>query len=97
MNEVTPDALRAMNAQTDRATTELADMRPNVVATACLGAVMTQGPKHHNVVEAEIESVLEREHASAPAVSSAGALVDGLHFLGAREVGIVARHQSRGA
>jgi maleate isomerase len=89
MNEVTPDALRAMNAQTDRATTELADMRPDVVATACLVAVMAQGPKHHEVVEAEIESVLERENASAPAVSSAGALVEALHALEARRVGIV--------
>jgi maleate isomerase len=89
MDEVTPDALRAMNAQTDRATTELADMRPDVVATACLVAVMAQGPKHHEVVEAEIESVLERENASAPAVSSAGALVEALHALEARRVGIV--------
>jgi maleate isomerase len=90
MDEVTPDALRAMNAQTERATTELADMRPDVVATACLVAVMAQGPKHHEVVEAEIESVLERENASAPAVSSAGALVEALHALEARRVAIVA-------
>jgi maleate isomerase len=89
MDKVTPDALRAMNAQTDRATTELADMRPDVVATACLVAVMAQGPKHHEVVEAEIESVLEREDASAPAVSSAGALVEALHALEARKVGVV--------
>ena len=90
MDEVTPDALRAMNAQTERATIELADMRPQVVATACLVAVMAQGPKHHEVVEADIESVLERENASAPAVSSAGALVEALHALEARRVGIVA-------
>jgi maleate isomerase len=51
---------------------------------------MAQGPKHHEVVEAEIESVLERENASAPAVSSAGALVEALHALEARRVGIVA-------
>jgi maleate isomerase len=89
LDEVTREALRAMNTQTTRATTELADMRPDVVATACLVAVMAQGPKHHKVVEAEIEAVLEREHASAPAVSSAGALVDALHALGARKVGIV--------
>src|SRR5215218_11229577 len=65
MDEVTPEALRAMNAQTERATTELADMRPNVVATACLVAIMAQGPKHHCVVEAEIESILERAQATA--------------------------------
>jgi maleate isomerase len=89
MEDVTPEALRAMNAQTERATTELADMRPDVVATACLVAIMSQGPKHHVVVEAEVESILEREHAPAPAVSSAGALVDGLKALRARRIAMV--------
>jgi maleate isomerase len=90
MDEVTPEALRAMNAQTERATVELSDLRPSVVATACLVAIMAQGPGQHRAVEAEIESILEREHAPAPAVSSAGALVDALHSLGARRIGIVA-------
>jgi len=71
MDEVTPDALRAMNAQTERATVELADLRPDVVATACLVAIMAQGPGQHRAVETEIESVLAREHAPAPALSSA--------------------------
>jgi maleate isomerase len=90
MEEVTPEALREMNEQTERATTELADLRPNVVATACLVAIMAQGPGSHRAAQAEIESILEREHASAPVVSSAGALVDALHELGARKIGIVA-------
>jgi maleate isomerase len=89
LQHVTPAELRAMNAQTERATTELADMRPSVVATACLVAIMAQGPKHHRVVQAEIESVLERERAPAPVVSSAGALVDALHALGARKIAMV--------
>jgi maleate isomerase len=89
MQNVTPEELRAMNTQTERAITELADMRPNVVATACLVAIMAQGPKHHCVVQAEIESILEREHTPAPVVSSAGALVDALHALGARRIGMV--------
>lgn len=90
MQQVTPDELRAMNAQTERATAELADMRPDVVATACLVAIMAQGPGHHRVMQAEIESILERERAPAPVVSSAGALMDALHALGARRIGIVA-------
>jgi maleate isomerase len=89
LEDVTPEALRAMNAQTQRATTELADLRPNVVATACLVAIMAQGPRHHHVVQAEIESILAREDAPAPVVSSAGALVDALHALGARRIGMV--------
>jgi maleate isomerase len=90
MEDVTPEALRAMNEQIERATMELADLRPNVVATACLVAIMAQGPNSHCAAQAEIESVLEREHAPAPVVSSAGALVEGLHELGARRIGIVA-------
>lgn len=90
MADVTQDALRAMNEQTERATAELADLRPHVVATACLVAIMAQGPGSHRAAESEIESVLEREHAPAPVVSSAGALVDALHALGARRIGIVA-------
>lgn len=89
MQHVTPEELRAMNAQTERATTELADLRPDVVATACLVAIMAQGPRHHCVVQAEIESILEREHAAAPVVSSAGALVDALQVLGARRIAMV--------
>jgi maleate isomerase len=89
MQHVTPEELRAMNAQTERATTELADLRPDVVATACLVAIMAQGPRHHCVVQAEIESILEREHAAAPVVSSAGALVDALQALGARRIAMV--------
>ena len=72
MQHVTPEALLAMNAQTERATTELADMRPNVVATACLVAIMAQGPKHHCVVQAEIESILD-----ARARAGAGGLLGG--------------------
>ena len=34
MRHVTPEQLRAMNAQTGRAALELADARPDVVATA---------------------------------------------------------------
>jgi maleate isomerase len=90
MEEVTPEALRAMNEQAERAATELADLRPSVVATACLVAIMAQGPNSHRTAEAEIEAVLEREQAPAPVVSSAGALVDALHALGARRIGIVA-------
>ena len=89
MANVTPEELRVMNAQTDRATMELADLHPHVVATACLVAIMAQGPNHHRVVESEIASTLEREHAAAPVVSSAGALVDALHALGARRIAII--------
>ena len=89
MKHVTPDELRAMNAQTGRATRELADVRPDVVATACLVAIMAQGPKHHLVAENEIREILAEEDLRLPVVSSAGALVAGIKALGARRVAIM--------
>src|SRR5690242_5989307 len=64
MEDVTPEGLRAMNDETGRATAELADLRPDVVATACLVAIMAEGPGSHHAAEAEIEAVLERERAA---------------------------------
>lgn len=89
MKHVTPEELRGMNAQTERAALELADARPDVVATACLVAIMAQGPGHHCVAEAEITSALRSEGAKAPVVSSAGALLSGIEALGARRVAII--------
>jgi maleate isomerase len=89
MRHVTPEELAAMNAQTGRAAGELADLRPDVVATACLVAIMAQGPGHHCAAEAQIAEALAAEGATAPVVSSAGALVAALGDLGARRIAIV--------
>jgi maleate isomerase len=89
MKHVTPEELRAMNAQTERAVLELADARPDVVATACLVAIMAQGPGHHCTAEDEIKDVLRAQEALVPVVSSAGALLDGIAALGAKKVAIV--------
>ncbi|MER6152579.1 maleate cis-trans isomerase family protein [Streptomyces hirsutus] len=89
MKHVTPEELRAMNAQTERAALELADARPDVVATACLVAIMAQGPGHHCTAEDEITAVLREQGAQVPVVSSAGALLDGIAALGAKKVAIV--------
>jgi maleate isomerase len=90
MQHVTAEELRAMNAQTARAASELADARPNVVATACLVAIMAQGPGYHLAAENEIAAVLAREDAAAPVVSSAGALIEALYELRARRIAMVA-------
>ncbi len=89
MKHVTPEQLQAMNAQTGRAAAELADARPDVVATACLVAIMAQGPGYHCTAEEEISSILSSEGAAAPVISSAGALISGLAALGARRVAIL--------
>ncbi|MFC4497760.1 Asp/Glu racemase [Streptomyces ovatisporus] len=89
MQKVTPEQLKGMNAQTERATLELADARPDVVATACLVAIMAQGPGHHCTAEDEIRSVLRSQDASVPVVSSAGALLSGIEALGAERVAVI--------
>ncbi|GAA3581188.1 Asp/Glu racemase [Amycolatopsis ultiminotia] len=89
MQHVTPEQLRAMNAQAERAATELADVRPGVVATACLVAIMAQGPGYHCTAEDAITSALRAEGSDAPVVSSAGALLSGIAALGAKRVAII--------
>ncbi|WP_456107118.1 maleate cis-trans isomerase family protein, partial [Pseudonocardia thermophila] len=89
MQHVTPDQLRAMNAQADRAAAELADARPDVVATACLVAIMAQGPGYHCTAEQSITTALRANGAHAPVISSAGALLAGITALGATRVAII--------
>lgn len=89
MKHVTPEELQRMNAQTERATLELADARPHVVTSACLVAIMAQGANYHCHAEAQIAGVLDREGVDVPVVSSAGALLRGLEAMGARKVALV--------
>ncbi|MER5437778.1 Asp/Glu racemase [Streptomyces sp. NPDC002790] len=89
MQHVTPEQLRAMNTQARRAAAELADARPDVVATACLVAIMAQGPGYHCTAEEDITNVLRAEGSQAPVVSSAGALLSGIAALGVRRVAII--------
>ncbi|MEV1295551.1 Asp/Glu racemase [Pseudonocardia sp. NPDC049635] len=89
MQHVTPEQLRAMNAQAQRAAAELADARPDVVATACLVAIMAQGPGYHCTAEDDITAALRAEGSQASAVSSAGALLSGISALGAQRVAII--------
>lgn len=89
MKHVTPEELVLMNAQTERATLELADARPHVITSACLVAIMAQGAGYHCHAEVEIAGVLDAEGLAVPVVSSAGALLRGLDALGARRVAIV--------
>ena len=89
MKHVTPEELARMNAQTERASLELADARPDVVASACLVAIMAQGPGYHCSAEAQITGVLQGEGLDVPVVSSAGALLRGLEAMGAKRIAMV--------
>jgi maleate isomerase len=93
MRNVTPEELRAMNDQTARAAAELGDARCDVIATACLVALMAQGPGYHCTAEDDIRRVLREEDALVPVVSSAGALLDGLRALGASKIAMVTPYE----
>jgi maleate isomerase len=90
MRTVTPEELAAMNAQATRATQMLADAAVDVLVYACLVALMAEGPGAHRQAEQQLGAILAAEGRSAPVVSSAGALVDTLHLMGARKIAVVA-------
>jgi maleate isomerase len=90
LHNVTPEELAAMVKEADRCAAELADARVDVIAYACLVALMAQGPNFHEQAERAISDVLEQHGAAAPVVSSAGALVDALRASGARSTAILA-------
>ncbi len=89
MKQVTAEELAAMVGQTARAAGELADAQPDVVATACLVAIMAQGPRYHCIAEELIAEVLTEQGKQTPVVSSAGALIAGIQALGASSVSII--------
>jgi maleate isomerase len=89
MKEVDPAQLAAMNRDADRATVELADADVDVMAYACLVAVMAEGHGAHRGIEARLQRIAADGGCSATVLSSAGALIEGLHQLGATRVSII--------
>jgi maleate isomerase len=90
MHSVTPEELRAMNAQGDRCAAELADARVDVMSTACLVAIMAQGPGFHRQVESDMRRVVAEAGAHSKVMTSAGALIHGLHALKAKKISLMA-------
>ena len=89
MAKVSPEQLRAMNAQRERCIIELGDARPDVILYACLVALMAAGPGEHQRVESLVAEQLATGGSQALVRSSAGALTEGLRALGARRVTLV--------
>ncbi|MFI6157132.1 Asp/Glu racemase [Kitasatospora sp. NPDC051170] len=89
MTRVTPEQLRAMDAESDRCAVELSDARMDVIGYACLVAVMATGPGYHREAERRLHGRTAENGAPAPVVTSAGALVAGLQTLGARRIAMV--------
>ncbi len=89
MQEVTADELRLMDDASIDCATHLSDARCDVLAYACLVAIMARGQGYHRVAEERLAKVAADNGGAAPVVSSAGALVDTLHDLGARRTAII--------
>src|SRR5205823_3407406 len=90
MKTVAKDELAAMDKESDRCALELSDAAVDVLGYACLVAIMSMGQGYHRESEARLHRRTEENGHPAPVVTSAGALVDGLHTLGAKRIGMVA-------
>lgn len=89
MRTVSAAELERMVEESDRCAVELADARVDVIAYACLVAIMAGGTGHA-AAEERLATVAAENGARVPVVSSAGALVAGLRALGARRVAVLA-------
>ena len=89
MSHVTPEELDRMVEASDVSAQSLADAPVEVIAYACLVAVMARGTGAHRDVRARLEAALAASPRQPPLVTSAGALVDGLHAIGARRVAMI--------
>ena len=90
MKKVTAEELAAMDADSDRCALELSDAAVDVLGYACLVAIMSMGNGYHRQSEARLNGRTAENGHPAPVVTSAGALIDGLHVLGAKRVAVVA-------
>jgi maleate isomerase len=90
MQRVSAEELQAMNREGLRCAAELADARVDLMSTACLVAIMAQGPGYHRQVEEDFRRVVAENGARCRVMTSAGALVHGLKRLGARKVSLLA-------
>lgn len=86
MQHVTPEALASMDGESDRCAVELSDAAVDVMGYACLVAIMAQGLGYHRTSQARLEAAVG---GASPIVNSAGALVDALHLMGAKNIAIV--------
>lgn len=89
MKKVTREELAAMDVDSVRCAAELSDARVDVMGYACLVAIMSMGLGYHRAAEEKLVKVAADNGAPAPVVSSAGALVESLHDLGARRISVI--------
>jgi maleate isomerase len=89
MKKVVKEELEAMDRDSLRCATELADAAVDVVGYACLVAIMSMGKGYHRDSEARLSQRMKDEGHAAPVITSAGALVDELKLAGVQSVSLV--------
>ncbi len=89
MKKVVKEELEAMDRDSLRCATELADAAVDVVGYACLVAIMSMGKGYHRESEERLSQRMKDEGHAAPVITSAGALVDELKLAGVQAVSVV--------
>jgi len=90
MTKVTAESLLAMDREAGTCAAYLADAQCDVLAYACLVAVMVQGPRAHEAVGDRLRLATAEAGFAAPIVTSAGALVDEIKAAGYERVSLIA-------
>ena len=89
MTQVTPDALAVMDRESGRCAAELADAECDIVAYACLVAVMVAGNRAHIGVAKRLSQAASTERPT-PVVTSVGALGAAISAIGATHIALIA-------
>ena len=89
MKTVSKDELTAMNGHMVRCASELCDARMDVIASACLVAIMCQGNSYHRETQRALRKVCNEDGAETLIVTSAGALIEASKALGAKKLAII--------
>lgn len=90
MTQVTPQALATMDRDSEGCAVQLADAECDAVAHACLVATVVAGDGGHVAVSERLSAAIAATGHRSSVVTSAGALVEAIHHLGASRVALVA-------
>lgn len=89
MKTVSEAELTAMNGHMARCAQELMDADMDIIASACLVAIMCQGIGFHRTTETALSAEIQAAGKSAPVITSAGALVEALTAIGAKRIALI--------
>jgi maleate isomerase len=89
MKHVTKEELARMDGDSDRCALELSDARVDAMGYACLVAIMSMGRGYHRASAERLAKVAADNGAPTPVITSAGALIEAIHAIGAKRVAVV--------